>query len=405
MQLKIYLSSTYEDLAQYRERIYKELRTLRHDVIAMEDYVAADERPLEKCLEDVRGSDVYIGVFAWRYGYVPAKGNPDKKSITELELGEAERHGKPCLVFIVKGSAPWPPTMMDAGTGANDAGARIQALRKALQQDKLVGMFETPDELATKVVGALYRWQMESSTLQPVPAAAPQRTAERAKGRGGNSLLWENGSRLRVRFLDGPQSLQQRILRFVQIWSAYANIGLGPSNDPDAEIRVSFKQPGSWAFEGVRILEVPPGEPTANFGWLTEGSPIDEVESVVLHEFGHILGLAHEHNNPDAGIVWNKDKVRRDLTGPPNSWSAETVENLVFKCWERDRYPLAKPFDPHSIMAFPVPADWTENGFSIGRNLTISSGDKEFVSRLYPYGAPSAPRRARTRVGRRPKPA
>ena len=133
--------------------------------------------------------------------------------------------------------------------------------------------------------------------------------------------------------------------------------------------------------------------------------PIDEVESVVLHEFGHILGLAHEHNNPDAGIVWNKDKVRRDLTGPPNSWSAETVENLVFKCWERDRYPLAKPFDPHSIMAFPVPADWTENGFSIGRNLTISSGDKEFISRLYPYGAPSAPRRARTRVGRRPKPA
>ena len=69
MGLKIYLSSTFEDLKDYRRRVYEQLRTLRHDVIAMEDYVAADERPLDKCLRDVRDSDVYIGLFAWRYGY------------------------------------------------------------------------------------------------------------------------------------------------------------------------------------------------------------------------------------------------------------------------------------------------------------------------------------------------
>ena len=37
MQLKIYLSSSYFDLVQYREKVYRELRSLRHDVIAMED--------------------------------------------------------------------------------------------------------------------------------------------------------------------------------------------------------------------------------------------------------------------------------------------------------------------------------------------------------------------------------
>jgi hypothetical protein len=44
-----------------------------------------------------------------------------------------------------------------------------------------------------------------------------------------------------------------------------------------------------------------------------------------------------------------------------------------------------KPFDPHSIMAYPIPKDWTKDGFSIERNITLSQGDKEFVSCLFPY--------------------
>ena len=80
MLFKIYVSSTYEDLREHRERVYRQLRSLRHDVIAMEDYVAADDRPLDKCLEDVRESQVYV-LFGWRYGYVPKATNPGKKSI------------------------------------------------------------------------------------------------------------------------------------------------------------------------------------------------------------------------------------------------------------------------------------------------------------------------------------
>ena len=37
----------------------------------MEDYVAKDQRPLQMCLDDVASSDVYVGIFAWRYGYIP----------------------------------------------------------------------------------------------------------------------------------------------------------------------------------------------------------------------------------------------------------------------------------------------------------------------------------------------
>lgn len=76
MQLKVYISSTYEDLKEYRSIVYDTLRQWRKDVIAMEDYPAADKRPLQKCLEDVALSDIYVGIFAWRYGYIP---NDNKK--------------------------------------------------------------------------------------------------------------------------------------------------------------------------------------------------------------------------------------------------------------------------------------------------------------------------------------
>ena len=59
--MKVYLSATYKDLIEHRKAAYQQLRMMRHDVIGMEDYVASDQRPLDKCL-DVAQSDVYLGI-------------------------------------------------------------------------------------------------------------------------------------------------------------------------------------------------------------------------------------------------------------------------------------------------------------------------------------------------------
>lgn len=152
----IYLSSTYKDLQSHRRAVYEQLHRMKHNVTAMEDYVARDERPAEKCLADVIASDLYVGILAWRYGYVPGSGNPESLCVTELEYRAAASRGIPTLMFLLDEAAAWPPNFLDAHTGEGDRGARIGAFRKRVAEDRLVSSFTSPEDLAAKVGAAVH---------------------------------------------------------------------------------------------------------------------------------------------------------------------------------------------------------------------------------------------------------
>lgn len=165
---RVYVSSTYSDLVDYREAVYKALRGMRNDVIAMEDYRAEGQRPLHKCLADVKSCDLYIGIFAWRYGYIPAQDNPESKSITELEYRKAFEMGKECLIFLLEAKTAWPPDAMDMVTGEGGSGARIRAFREELQKSALVDYFKTAEELANLVSQAVANWQRSHGDKDPI---------------------------------------------------------------------------------------------------------------------------------------------------------------------------------------------------------------------------------------------
>lgn len=154
----IYLSSTSIDLAEQRAAVYRILRRLHHDVRAMEDDVATDQRPLEQCLAAVTSCDLYIGIFAWRYGYVPPTRNPEGR---ECEYRQARVLGKPCLIFLVHEDAAWSRRWMDEVTGENQRGIRIQALRQELGRDHYASFFHTTDELAQLASIAISAWEMQ----------------------------------------------------------------------------------------------------------------------------------------------------------------------------------------------------------------------------------------------------
>src|SRR5215210_3785663 len=100
MNKSVYISSTYQDLKDHREAVHQVLEKMRYKVIAMEDYVARNNRMVDQVRQDVAVCDIYIGIFAWRYGYVPPQGNPDGLSVTELEYREAVAKGKKPLLFL-----------------------------------------------------------------------------------------------------------------------------------------------------------------------------------------------------------------------------------------------------------------------------------------------------------------
>lgn len=175
--INVYLSSTFEDLKTHREAVCRQLQSMKDiRVKAMETYVAADDRPKDVCLKDVSESDIYVGVFAWRYGYVPTADNPGTKSITELEYREARDDGKECLIFLLDEQFAWPPGFMDSQSGENESGGRIKGLRNELKAAHTVAFFTTADSLAKVVSAAVHN--SNAVRAMSAPPAAPGTGAE-----------------------------------------------------------------------------------------------------------------------------------------------------------------------------------------------------------------------------------
>jgi hypothetical protein len=153
---KIYISSTYKDLREHRAAVHQQLRDMQHTVRAMEDYVARDDRPADACIRDVRSSELYVGILAWRYGYVPSYPGAPGTSITEMEYDAAIAAKIPRLMFLLDETAAWVPGLLDSATGENEAGQRIRAFRGRVATDRLASSFTSPDDLAKKVAAAVH---------------------------------------------------------------------------------------------------------------------------------------------------------------------------------------------------------------------------------------------------------
>ncbi len=157
--IQVYLSSTYEDLKDYRQAVYETLLRGGYRVIAMEDYVASDQRPVNECLDRIASTDIYLGLFGFRYGYIPppSHNNPDGLSITELEFRHAKRLGKPCLLFMVSDEAGWPSQFVDA-IGDSNSGGPIYRLREYLHMEHIVSTFSSAHELTQLVLDGVTRY-------------------------------------------------------------------------------------------------------------------------------------------------------------------------------------------------------------------------------------------------------
>ncbi|WP_316801917.1 M12 family metallopeptidase [Pedobacter nototheniae] len=211
-----------------------------------------------------------------------------------------------------------------------------------------------------------------------------ERTLDGITPRGAvlKSTKWAPGTTLKVSLDGGTPAIRTKVIQFAKEWENYANIKFNfVTNDNTAKIRVSFASGGSWSYIGKGT---PRSGATMNFGWLKESTADSEYSRVVIHEFGHALGMIHEHQHPLVSIPWDKPAVYAYYAGAPNYWSQADVDNNLFKKYDTTQTNNSA-YDPKSIMHYSVPNELTIGDFEVGLNTVLSSTDKTFIASVYPF--------------------
>lgn len=194
--------------------------------------------------------------------------------------------------------------------------------------------------------------------------------------------LWDNGSVLKVRFLSGSEAMKDKVKMYAKEWEQYANIRFDFIEYGDADIRVNLDNKGGHnSVIGQLASGIPQDQRTMNFD-TTDFATYDAMHRTVLHEFGHAIGLLHEHYSPLAGIPWNKELVYKELE-QSQGWDKMTVDVNLFQQYSLT-YTHGTTYDRTSIMHYPVLARWTTNGYAVPWNNQLSAGDKALIAALYP---------------------
>lgn len=211
-----------------------------------------------------------------------------------------------------------------------------------------------------------------------------RRSTSHEEAAGPDCHFWKPKTDLRVRFLDGAPEWHERVMTSASDWTAGAALSFTVVTAGDADIRVTFSGAGNWSALGTMARETamfPPGEPTMCLAEVP-GAPPERVARLARHEFGHAIGLIHEHSSPAAGLDWNRPAILAALAGPPNFWSPDEVADNVFARYRASTTQFTA-FDPHSVMLYAFPPSWTVDGLTFPENTELSTQDRAFVREIY----------------------
>lgn len=236
--------------------------------------------------------------------------------------------------------------------------------------------------------------------------------------------------KITVAFRGGDDTLRREIAEAAAEWSKYGHFQFD-FNDPStggfrewttsdtsyqADIRISFDQAGYWSLVGTDSIDGivrKPSQPSMNFGQFTQQLPADW-RTIVQHEFGHALGLQHEHQAPvggcDADWKWDDDPgytpttdaygwygpdlngkwpgIYTYLGGYANFWPRAIVDQNLRQLNNDTHAYDQGPFDKNSIMKYYFPPFMfvlkEQSHCYSEENLVISANDQVGIEKWYP---------------------
>jgi hypothetical protein len=217
------------------------------------------------------------------------------------------------------------------------------------------------------------------------------------------NALWPKGKNIKVRFLGGKYPIWRNekgkpitegdILSIANSWHLSGDVpefiewkeGEGAS-----DIRVRFVENGrSKSQVGTAAEKCAADEATM---WLDLASPPHArlyYKHLILHEFGHALGLEHEHQRDDINKLLDDRKLKEYLKKIYPQMSDKEMNDYIESNWkaltpEVDAAKSKCP-DVDSIMYYWLPADADVTGYEKPKRYPyeLSVGDKKYIVQFY----------------------
>jgi hypothetical protein len=187
-------------------------------------------------------------------------------------------------------------------------------------------------------------------------------SARKTRGAANDRYLWPQGSTIKIGFVDVSEKDKALIEKNINKWAPHVNLTFEFIDDPknaDIRIEVDPAMSGGYSWIGTEAKLHPHDKAHVTIG--TRGSE-ENTEDTIMHEWGHVLGLEHEHAHPDRKLedpnLGREDAIKRDANHTFSPYDKDSIMHYKYK-YEAGR---AVDFIPN----------------------TISAKDIEFVSSLYP---------------------
>jgi hypothetical protein len=213
----------------------------------------------------------------------------------------------------------------------------------------------------TPLLPWLAKWSQEVLLASILSASLLLLTSSSQAGVIGLLELWPNDKPISVCFMEGSTDLRDKVMQLAKQWTEGTGVTFAfdsvvkscDANEP-RDIRIAFKDTeGSWAYYGIDARSAPNKAPTMNLSGLGDADA-SELEYIVLHTFGHALGLRHQEQTPqsDCRIVAEEQAVQA-------GWSHDQLVSATLP--DNGNY-LATPFTTRSVMKLELPSYMLQGG-------------------------------------------
>lgn len=223
----------------------------------------------------------------------------------------------------------------------------------------------------------------QAGRTQHVDAPALQRSK---RGVAKQDALWPQFATLKISLMGMTKAQEKFTQDNINKWAPYINLKLEFTDKPGGDIRIQANNDvdGGYSYYGTEGKgAVGANEATMEIGFLGGLNTFNA--RTVQHEFGHALGLHHEHQHPENTLEFDLEWIRKDYKDRKEPGDIDDNFAPV-----NPKEVITSAYDQASIMHYSFPEDYLKRGEAIEASNELSEGDKAFARSLYPRPKPPA---------------